>query len=97
MRNNHINSFILLKSNTETIQSQGERAMTEFFGGSAEPKNSRLAPTRLCFILTTSFHTPSPPHPQDVLPADVATGMDALLCLPLFKLDAIDPQMPVPR
>lgn len=57
---------------------EGERAMTEFSGGSAEPKNYRLAPTRLCFILTTSDPTspPFPPHPsQDVIPADVATGM----------------------
>jgi hypothetical protein len=71
--------------------------MTEFFGGSAEPKNSRPAPTRLCFILTTSSHTPPPPHSQDVLPADVATGMDALLRLPHSNLNAIDPQMAVPR
>jgi hypothetical protein len=55
--------------------------MTEFSGGSAEPKNSRLAPTRLCFILTTSSPPfSSPPHPQDVIPADVATGMPLYNC-----------------
>ncbi|KAJ5399656.1 Mitochondrial protein [Penicillium sp. CMV-2018d] len=36
--------------------------MTEFSGGSAEPKNSRLAPTRLCFILTTSSPPSRLPH-----------------------------------
>lgn len=71
--------------------------MTEFSGGSAEPKNSRPAPTRLCFTLTTSSPTPPPSHPQDVLPADVATGMDAALRLPSFQLDAIDSQTPVPH
>lgn len=71
--------------------------MTEFFGGSAEPKNSRPAPTRLCFILSTSSPTPPPSHPQDVLPADVATGTDAPHKYHLFELDAIDPKMPVPR
>ncbi|KAJ5349113.1 Mitochondrial protein [Penicillium brevicompactum] len=54
MRKDHIKS---LKKSTVV---QGERAMTEFFGGSAEPKNSRPAPTRLCFILSTSSPTPSP-------------------------------------
>lgn len=71
--------------------------MTEFFGGSAEPKNSRPAPTRLCFILSTSSPTPSPSHPQDVLPADVATGMDAARKSIPFELDTIDSKTPVPR
>ena len=70
--------------------------MTEFSGGSAEPKNSRPAPTRLCFILTTSSPTPPPSHPQDVLPADVATGTQPalicfqLICCLLYTSDAAD-------
>lgn len=70
--------------------------MTEFSGGSAEPKNSRLAPTRLCFILTTSFPPfSSSPHPQDVIPADVATGMHFYNRL-LSSWMQLIPQCPVP-
>ena len=61
--------------------------MTEFSGGSAEPKNSSSLPAPPPFS--------SSPHPQDVIPADVATGMHFYNCL-LSSWMQLIPQYPVP-